>query len=560
VVVEPGVVDRYHVVERDTRLEGRRRLLCFFLHRHLSFRLAEFQGVAEMAYGRTEHDDGLPVVVWERPLDDLTRVAFWYVHLPDDDDGLALDMASQIAHSCFLVRAILDPWAEGNSLPELLERLSAFDPAEKEKFSRDSWKVQAEAWGVSMTQEQKVALIQALGPSLPQFRGQVSLRDPQQTYWLIAAWPHEYPVGFLQSWIFFGRELGVNKMRKPILNKYDLSRRRYLGPTTMDTELSFLMCNLCQVRKSSFVIDPFVGTGGLLVPAAHMGAVTLGMDIDARVIKLGKKDSKGRPVNVQTNFEDYGLNLPVGLIRADLDRNPFKSGLESVFDAILADPPYGVRAGGRKSLAKADLLIRDRKTHIPGTSPYPLGDCLADLLDWAARMLVPGGRLGYWAPALPLDDRGVAKATTSISVSSSDDLPRHPNMRFLYNCEQVRSLFNEEPALFPSLMTLSGVDSPLCRRVYHGRGDTKQSLQRALTHARTHARTQILAGRYNRRLIVMEKRDKPYDAGEVAQYFADNPPLPMAIDSLWDVVYAPAEKTGRPDKKERGRTFRGKTV
>ena len=437
VVVEPGVVDRYHVVDRDTRLPGRRRLLCFFLHRHLSFRLAEFQSVAEMAYGRTEHD-GLPVVVWERPLGDMTRAAFWYVHLPDDDDDLALDMAAQIAHSCFLVRAILDPWAEGDSLTELLERLTSYDPAEKAKFSLDSWKVQAEAWGTSMTQDQKVALIEAIGPSLPQFQGEVSLRDPQQIYWVIAAWPHEYPVAFLQSWIFFGREVGVNGTRKPVLNKYDLRRRRYLGPTTMDCELSFLMCNLCQVRKSSFVIDPFVGTGGLLVPAAHMGAVTLGMDIDVRVIKFGKKDAGGRPVNVLTNFEDYGLDLPVGLIRADLDRNPFKSGLQNVFDAILADPPYGVRAGGRKSLAKADILIRDRKTHIPGTSPYPLGDCLADLLDWAARVLVPRGRLGYWAPALSLDDRGVATATVSTSVSSSDELPRHPNMRFLYNCEQVR--------------------------------------------------------------------------------------------------------------------------
>ena len=71
---------------------------------------------------------------------------------------------------------------------------------------------------------------------------------------------------------------------------------------------------------------------------------------------------------------------------------------------------------------------------------------------------------------------------------------------------------------------------------------------------------QVLAGRYNRRLIVMEKNDKPYDADEVAQYFVDNPPLPMAIDSLWDVVFAPADKTDKTDKKERGRTFRGKTV
>jgi tRNA (guanine10-N2)-methyltransferase len=485
---------------------GRRRLMCFFLHRHLSFRLAEFQGVAERVYGRTTWDDGLPVAVWERPLDDMTRAAFWYVHLPDDGDGLALDMAAQIADSCFLLRVILDPWADGHSLPELLEQLVAFDPAEKDAFSNDAWKIQAEAWGVSMTQEQKVALINAIGPSLPELRGPISMRDPKQTYWVIASWPFEYPVAYLRSWIFFGRQIGVNTSRGAILSKYDLRRRRYLGPTSMDSELAFLMCNMCRIRKSSFVVDPFVGTGGLLVPAAHQGAVTLGMDIDVRVIKFGKKDNKGRKVNVWTNFEDYELDPPVGLLRADLDRNPFKTDMRDMFDAILADPPYGVRAGGRKSNSRPDVLIRDRSTHIPATAPYPLGDCLADLLDWAARVLVPGGRLAYWAPALPLDEEGVGTAVTSGMVSSSEELPQHPNLVTKFNCEQ------------------------------------------------------ILGGRYNRRLIVMEKVEgKPYDENEVKRYFVDNPPVPMSIDSLWDVVYAPTDKT-RPDKSERTRTFRGKHV
>ena len=34
------------------------------------------------------------------------------------------------------------------------------------------------------------------------------------------------------------------------LATYDLRRRRYLGPTSMDTEMAFLMCNMAQVRFS----------------------------------------------------------------------------------------------------------------------------------------------------------------------------------------------------------------------------------------------------------------------------------------------------------------------
>ena len=37
------------------------------------------------------------------------------------------------------------------------------------------------------------------------------------------------------------------------------------------------------------VYDPFVGTGSILVAAAHLGAITLGADIDIRVIRDGKQ-------------------------------------------------------------------------------------------------------------------------------------------------------------------------------------------------------------------------------------------------------------------------------
>ena len=42
--------------------------------------------------------------------------------------------------------------------------------------------------------------------------------------------------------------------------------------------------------------DPFVGTGGVLLAAAHHGAATLGSDIDMRVIRLGKTDKAGQQV------------------------------------------------------------------------------------------------------------------------------------------------------------------------------------------------------------------------------------------------------------------------
>lgn len=76
-------------------------------------------------------------------------------------------------------------------------------------------------------------------------------------------------------------------------------------------------------------------------------------------------------------------------MRADLHRLPFRPGLEEVLDAIVCDPPYGVRAGGRKT-APRDYTPRNRETHIAATDPYLLGECLRDLLGAAARLLRVG--------------------------------------------------------------------------------------------------------------------------------------------------------------------------
>lgn len=48
----------------------------------------------------------------------------------------------------------------------------------------------------------------------------------------------------------------------------------------MDPQLSLIMANQAQVQKGDVVLDPFVGTGSLLVAASHFGGYTLGTDID----------------------------------------------------------------------------------------------------------------------------------------------------------------------------------------------------------------------------------------------------------------------------------------
>ncbi len=74
---------------------------------------------------------------------------------------------------------------------------------------------------------------------------------------------------------------------------------------------------------------------------------------------------------------------------------------QDIFGAIVCDPPYGVRAGGTKMEHKPRTNGLDPVDHIPSTTPYPLSECLWDLLDAAARLLIPGARLVYFLPSIP---------------------------------------------------------------------------------------------------------------------------------------------------------------
>ena len=52
----------------------------------------------------------------------------------------------------------------------------------------------------------------------------------------------------------------------------------------MDPQLSIIMANQAQVKKGDIVLDPFVGSGSLLIPPSMFGAFTIGTDIDFMMI------------------------------------------------------------------------------------------------------------------------------------------------------------------------------------------------------------------------------------------------------------------------------------
>ncbi|KAK9842023.1 hypothetical protein WJX81_004620 [Elliptochloris bilobata] len=392
---------------------GLKRYLVVFIHRHMEFRLPELEAVAVLVLGCGN------LVVEPRRSTDRPWSPFWYVWLPSDDAARA------IAARTLLVRIILEVWAEGADWPELeagLERARG----EKRRWLEDgrSMRIVVESLLRSMPLAEQVEWIERLG--FMGFQGPFSLSSPEVTYRLIVterAQADNVPE-VAEPRVYFGRQVAASNRR--VISNYALAQRAYIGPTSMNTEVAFIMCNLAQVRRSSLVYDPFVGTGSLLLAAASMGAVTLGADIDVRVVRDGKRGDEGQVLDNWSNFRMYDLPTPAGLLRADAHRPPFRDDLCEVVDAVVTDPPYGVRAGGRKGRSRPQADVVDRATHIAALEPYSFGECARDLLDTSARLLRTGGHLAFFMPA-------------ATGVYDERDVPAHPVLAVVANCEQVLS-------------------------------------------------------------------------------------------------------------------------
>ena len=268
------------------------------------------------------------------------------------------------------------------------------------------------------------------------------MKNPDNLFWSVEVAPDLDGKGLpgdIPSRVYFGRVVAA--CDRSCIAKYDLTRRRYLGPTSMDVEMALIMCNMIHARPGGVVWDPFCGTGSILIAAAHYGAMTLGTDIDIRVIRWGKKDKRtGEPVDVWTNFEDYGLPPPVGLVRMDLHKNSW-AGMERVegtLQGVVGDPPYGVRAGGRKSGGRkrlpdgtvAAVPEAHKADHIPSTVPYPFSECMDDLLDGAARMLPRRRTIGVFLTG------GFGRSAAS---AGADEVPSHPAMELRASSMQLLS-------------------------------------------------------------------------------------------------------------------------
>lgn len=101
------------------------------------------------------------------------------------------------------------------------------------------------------------------------------------------------------------------------------SVRPFFRSIALPVQLSRALVNLSRVKPGDTLLDPFMGTGSILIEAGLMGVKPLGMEIDWKIIHGAKK-----------NLDFYGINATIVL--GDAREIPFMN-----IDGIATDPPYG---------------------------------------------------------------------------------------------------------------------------------------------------------------------------------------------------------------------------
>lgn len=106
--------------------------------------------------------------------------------------------------------------------------------------------------------------------------------------------------------------------------------RPFFHPGVVLPRTARAVVNLTRVNAGEKLLDPFCGTGGLLIEAGLMGAEPYGCDIDAEKVNGCEENLK------YYGIRDYKLSVA--------DALGMWKEYPCFFDAIATDPPYGISA------------------------------------------------------------------------------------------------------------------------------------------------------------------------------------------------------------------------
>lgn len=103
-------------------------------------------------------------------------------------------------------------------------------------------------------------------------------------------------------------------------------KRPYFHPGSMSPKLALCMVNLARTHDGDTVLDPFCGTGGILIEAGEIADRLIGSDIEKCMFEGSKLNLAHEGYE---NFDIYWEDVR-------------KLKLDEPVDAVAMDPPYGI--------------------------------------------------------------------------------------------------------------------------------------------------------------------------------------------------------------------------
>jgi tRNA (guanine10-N2)-dimethyltransferase len=168
--------------------------------------------------------------------------------------------------------------------------------------------------------------------------GPVSLKKPETEYRAILSGDRCY-----FGKVLFTFDRGSFDVRNP-------GKREFFHPGVMMPRMARTLVNIACVQQRDIVLDPFCGTGGILIEADLLGARAIGSDFDPLMV-MGSR-----------------LNIPESdLMLADATQLPFG---DDTVDAVVTDFPYGqsvcIKKADTMDMLYGDALKEIRRVLKPG--------------------------------------------------------------------------------------------------------------------------------------------------------------------------------------------------
>ncbi len=170
---------------------------------------------------------------------------------------------------------------------------------------------------------------------------------------------NRFIVIIIKNEFYLGKELW-SKDRKQYHSR-EPSNRPNFRPGSMKTDFARALVNLSCVRKGEIFLDPFCGSGGILIEASHLGANCIGIDIDYNAV-----------VSSMKNLRAFGESFYTILL-CDSRHMTIKNA-----HAIATDPPYSIQSS---------------------THGKQVVDLILEFLEEAETILLPGRRLVFSSPS-----------------------------------------------------------------------------------------------------------------------------------------------------------------